>query len=193
MQRMVTGRSLPRAFRIQAPRSRSRPVKACRSPGQSPGIFTVVGDFAFADDDTYTVEIGGTSPGNTATDHDQIDASVHQGFGQLRMQKHPVGVDVERAKPDRLAVAQHLDQQLGQDAALDRGECPAIGKRRSSMQKDCGIRNAESRINPGSRTLPLCNSATLSLPEHIAQVPMEGVGGGPVVGVGGGEHGTAVS
>ncbi|MCH7686182.1 MAG: hypothetical protein IH899_05805, partial [Planctomycetes bacterium] len=45
------------------------------APGQSPGILVVTGNFAFANNDTFDVEIGGTSPGNTATDHDQIDVT----------------------------------------------------------------------------------------------------------------------
>jgi hypothetical protein len=44
-------------------------------PGQSPGILTVAGNFAFSDNDTFTVEIGGTSPGNTVNDHDQLNAT----------------------------------------------------------------------------------------------------------------------
>ena len=45
------------------------------SPGQSPGILTVIGNFAFADNDTFTVEIGGTTPGTANTNHDQIDVT----------------------------------------------------------------------------------------------------------------------
>jgi hypothetical protein len=45
------------------------------APGQSPGILTVTGNFAFASNDTFEVEIGGTDPGNSATDHDQIDVT----------------------------------------------------------------------------------------------------------------------
>lgn len=41
------------------------------APGQSPGILVVVGNYAFADNSTYEVEIGGT----TNTDHDQIDVT----------------------------------------------------------------------------------------------------------------------
>jgi hypothetical protein len=45
------------------------------APGQSPGILGVNGNFAFANNDSFNVEIGGTSPGNTATDHDQINVT----------------------------------------------------------------------------------------------------------------------
>ncbi len=45
------------------------------APGQSPGILTVTGNFAFADNSTLEIEIGGTSPGETATDHDQVDVT----------------------------------------------------------------------------------------------------------------------
>jgi Ca2+-binding RTX toxin-like protein len=43
------------------------------APGQSPGILTVNGDFAFADDSTFEVEIGGTDgAGVDPGGHDQI-------------------------------------------------------------------------------------------------------------------------
>lgn len=42
------------------------------APGQSPGILNVAGNFAFADNDTFKVEIGGTSPGTENDEHDQI-------------------------------------------------------------------------------------------------------------------------
>ena len=45
------------------------------SPGQSPGILNINGNFAFADNDTFTVEIGGTTPGNANNNHDQIAAT----------------------------------------------------------------------------------------------------------------------
>ena len=45
------------------------------APGQSPGILAITGNFAFADNSTFEVEIGGTSPGSANTDHDQIDAT----------------------------------------------------------------------------------------------------------------------
>ncbi len=44
------------------------------SPGQSPGILSVNGDFAFADDSSFTVQIGGTTPGTANNQHDQLDA-----------------------------------------------------------------------------------------------------------------------
>ena len=40
------------------------------SPGQSPGILNVAGNFTFAAGDTFTVDIGGTLPGNNPTNHD---------------------------------------------------------------------------------------------------------------------------
>ncbi len=39
----------------------------------SPGIVQVVGDLQIADNSAYVVEIGGLTPGITATDHDQVD------------------------------------------------------------------------------------------------------------------------
>jgi hypothetical protein len=45
------------------------------APGNSPGILTVNGDFTFAADSTLEIEIGGTSPGVTSTDHDQVDVT----------------------------------------------------------------------------------------------------------------------
>lgn len=51
------------------------------SPGQSPGILNVIGDFTFANDDTYTVEIGGITAGDTATSHDQINVTGTVAIG----------------------------------------------------------------------------------------------------------------
>jgi len=45
------------------------------APGQSPGILEVAGDVNFADNSSFTVEIGGTAPGSTNTDHDQLSAT----------------------------------------------------------------------------------------------------------------------
>lgn len=45
------------------------------SPGESPGILNVTGNFAFADGSTFLVEVGGTTPGNTDTNHDQLAAT----------------------------------------------------------------------------------------------------------------------
>ena len=42
------------------------------APGQSPGILTVDGDFTFADDSTFEIEVGGTTPGTASNNHDQI-------------------------------------------------------------------------------------------------------------------------
>ncbi|MBC8506384.1 MAG: sortase [Anaerolineales bacterium] len=42
------------------------------APGQSPGILTVNGNFAFTDNSSFDVEIGGTTPGDAANNHDQI-------------------------------------------------------------------------------------------------------------------------
>ena len=41
------------------------------APGMSPGILTT-GSVDFTDGSTFTVEIGGTTPGSTDTDHDQL-------------------------------------------------------------------------------------------------------------------------
>ncbi|QDS89046.1 Calx-beta domain protein [Rosistilla ulvae] len=48
------------------------------APGQSPGILSVTGNFAFADNSTYEVEINGNSPG---TSYDQIDATGAVSIG----------------------------------------------------------------------------------------------------------------
>lgn len=45
------------------------------APGQSPGILVVAGNYVFADNSTYEVEIGGTSPGAGNGFHDQIDVT----------------------------------------------------------------------------------------------------------------------
>lgn len=47
------------------------------APGQSTmtGILSVTGGFTFADSSTFEVEIGGTTAGTAATNHDQIDAT----------------------------------------------------------------------------------------------------------------------
>ncbi len=45
------------------------------SPGQSPGVLNVAGNFAFADDDTFKVEIGGTTAGTADDHHDQINVT----------------------------------------------------------------------------------------------------------------------
>ena len=45
------------------------------SPGISPGILTVSGDFTFADGGVLLAELGGTSPGTAAGDHDQVNVS----------------------------------------------------------------------------------------------------------------------
>ncbi|MCP4536613.1 MAG: choice-of-anchor D domain-containing protein [Chloroflexi bacterium] len=42
------------------------------SPGMSPGILSVDANFAFADNDTFSVEIGGALPGTGDDNHDQI-------------------------------------------------------------------------------------------------------------------------
>jgi autotransporter-associated beta strand protein len=44
------------------------------APGTSPGIFST-GSIAFASNATFEVEIGGTSPGNLATNHDQLNVA----------------------------------------------------------------------------------------------------------------------
>ena len=45
------------------------------SPGTSPGILNVTGNVTLASGNTLTVEIGGLTPGNTATNHDQLNAT----------------------------------------------------------------------------------------------------------------------
>ncbi|MCM2371003.1 tail fiber protein [Aporhodopirellula aestuarii] len=45
------------------------------SPGQSPGVLTVTGNFTFADNDTYTFEFDGTAAGTGPGFHDQIDVT----------------------------------------------------------------------------------------------------------------------
>ena len=45
------------------------------APGQSPGILLVHGNFAFADNATFEVEIGGSTPGDTDNNHDQLDVT----------------------------------------------------------------------------------------------------------------------
>jgi hypothetical protein len=45
------------------------------SPGQSPGELAVAGNATLASGHTFTVEIGGTSPGTANTNHDQLDAT----------------------------------------------------------------------------------------------------------------------
>ena len=50
-------------------------VNGTVAPGQSPGILTVNGNFAFADNATFEVEIGGTTPGTTNSDHDQLNVT----------------------------------------------------------------------------------------------------------------------
>ncbi len=45
------------------------------APGLSLGILEVTGNFVFADNDTFTVEIGGTTPGTAANNHDQINVA----------------------------------------------------------------------------------------------------------------------
>ena len=42
------------------------------APGQSPGILVVDGDFSFADNSTFEIEVGGTTPGTAVTNHDQL-------------------------------------------------------------------------------------------------------------------------
>jgi hypothetical protein len=53
----------------------SATLKGNVSPGLAgaAGILNVTGDFAFANGSSYTVQIGGTSPGTSSTNHDQID------------------------------------------------------------------------------------------------------------------------
>ena len=45
------------------------------APGNSPGILNNVGNFAFANNSTFEVEIGGTTAGNAVTNHDQLNVT----------------------------------------------------------------------------------------------------------------------
>ena len=45
------------------------------SPGRSPGIFSVNSDLVLAPDDTFSVEVGGTTPGTTDHRLDQLDVT----------------------------------------------------------------------------------------------------------------------
>ncbi len=45
------------------------------TPGQSPGILNISGGVVFANNDTFTVEIGGATPGTAAANHDQIEVT----------------------------------------------------------------------------------------------------------------------
>jgi mucin-19 len=61
-------------------------VSGTLAPGQSPGITSINGDFAFANNSTFEVEIGGTSPATTpaSNQHDQLsvtNGSVAIGTG----------------------------------------------------------------------------------------------------------------
>ena len=56
-------------------------LKGNVAPGASPGILNVDGDTTLDDNSTFTVEIGGTSPGEAATDHDQLKATGSVDIG----------------------------------------------------------------------------------------------------------------
>lgn len=45
------------------------------SPGQSPGVLNVEGDFTLGMDSSLVVEVGGASPGDTSGSHDQVDVT----------------------------------------------------------------------------------------------------------------------
>lgn len=45
------------------------------APGQSPGVLVIEGDLELADNDTVTIEIGGTTPGDLDGNHDQLSVS----------------------------------------------------------------------------------------------------------------------
>ena len=51
------------------------------SPGMSPGVLIVDGNYTFGDNATFTVEIGGTSPGTGNSNHDQLQASGSVDIG----------------------------------------------------------------------------------------------------------------
>lgn len=50
-------------------------LAAAVQPGQSPGILTVAGELAFADDSSLDLEINGPNPGEAAGDHDQVSVT----------------------------------------------------------------------------------------------------------------------
>ena len=52
------------------------------SPGQSLGVLNVDGDYVFANNGTFTVEIGGTSPGTANSNHDQVDVVGRVTIGE---------------------------------------------------------------------------------------------------------------
>ncbi|MCK5148367.1 hypothetical protein KAR48_16540, partial [bacterium] len=45
------------------------------TPGQSPGILNISGNFIFAEGASFSVEFGGTSPGSASNNHDQLSVS----------------------------------------------------------------------------------------------------------------------
>ncbi len=51
------------------------------APGQSPGILMVNGNFIFAANSTFAAEIGGTTPGEAANNHDQINVAGTVAIG----------------------------------------------------------------------------------------------------------------
>ena len=63
------------------------------SPGQSPGILTVIGNFAFADNDIFTVEVGGTTTRNREHEsrpdrcHRQCDDRYQRDADDNRIQR----------------------------------------------------------------------------------------------------------
>lgn len=51
-------------------------------PGSSPGLFSVDGSTSLSDDSTFTVELGGTAPGNGSGFHDQLAVSGIVDIGE---------------------------------------------------------------------------------------------------------------
>ena len=49
--------------------------------GGAPGVLDVTGDFNFPNDSTFDVNLNGTSPGETASDHDQIKVAGEVNIG----------------------------------------------------------------------------------------------------------------
>ncbi|MHC4562515.1 MAG: Calx-beta domain-containing protein, partial [Planctomycetota bacterium] len=91
------------------------------SPGESPGILSVTGDFAFADDSTFTVELGGTSPGYGAGFHDQLSVTGEVTIGvDVALTASPVG-GFEPANQFVIIDNDGTDAVVGEFAGLPEG------------------------------------------------------------------------
>jgi len=51
------------------------------APGRSPGVFSVNSNLVLASNDTFSVEVGGTTPGTTDHHHDQLDVTGAVSIG----------------------------------------------------------------------------------------------------------------